>query len=327
MRHASELGVASVVFLKDGSRWVLTSNIEAPRVMTEELDGLGFKLMETRWYSPKEKARALLSIFGRRAFGSDDGTPNSKDVESVLPPLRMELTRSEMGRYRWLGRTAGRAMGEVCRRLRRGMSEEEMAGMLFAAMQARGVKASVMLVAADERIARFRHPIPTRARVRNAVMVVACARRWGLVCSLTRLVHFGRIPEETRRKHVAVTRVDARMILSSGPGVAYVDVFNEARRAYAEEGFAGEWTFHHQGGPTGYVEREFTVNPETGRDWMVRVGHAIAWNPSISGTKSEDSILVTGKGAEVVTNTPGWPCLKVRVKGRTVMRPDWLIRG
>jgi antitoxin VapB len=52
------------------------------------------------------------------------------------------------------------------------------------------------------------------------------------------------------------------------------------------------------------------------------MGHA--WNPSITGAKSEDTILVGNDGNENVTAIPGWPAITVKVDGRVVERPDIL---
>jgi len=329
VRHAADLGVASAVFYRDGRKLLLTSNIEAPRVMTEEVDGLGFALHAVRWYAPAPEGRegALRELFGKRRIAADDGTAGAADVEPYLAALRMKLTGHELDKYRWLGKAAGRGIAEVCRKINRGMTEEEIAGNLFAVMQKRGVKPTVLLVAADDRLRKYRHPIPTPAKVRQAVMVVLCARRWGLICSVTRLVHFGELSPELKRKHAAVAYVDAVFLSSSRPGVPLATVFAKAQAAYREWGYTNEWRFHHQGGPTGYLEREFTVTPETSRDLRVQHNMALAWNPSIAGTKSEDTILVTSKGVEVITASPGWPMLKIRLGGKVFSRPNWLVKG
>ncbi len=326
VRHASDLGVASLVFYRDGRKVAFTSNIEAQRIMTEELEGLGFELRETPWYAPQERSEALRDLLGSSRAASDDGTPGTEDIEPHLPWLRMKLTDHELKKYRWLGKAAGRGVAEVCRKIRKGVTEEEIAGCLFAAMQKQSVKPTVLLVAADDRLLKYRHPIPTQAKVKRAVMVVLCARRWGLICSVTRLVHFGKLSPELKRKHEAVAYVDAVFIDRSRPGTPFVGVLEQARKAYAERGFADEWKLHHQGGPTGYLEREFTVNPETPRDQCVETNMALAWNPSIAGTKSEDTVLVTAKGPEVITASPGWPALKVALDGKAFQRPDWLIK-
>lgn len=327
VRHSSEMGVASLIFFLDGRRVVLTNNIEAPRMMGEELGGLGFELQETQWFSPKDRPEAVRSLLRTTKAASDDGTPGTEDVEPWMPGLRMRLGRHELTKYRWLGKATGAAIGETCRKLTRGMTEEEIAGILYAAVAKKGAQASVMLVAADDRITKYRHPIPTPVKLKHTVMVIVCARRWGLVCSATRIVSFGKPSPELVRKHEACAKVDAAFIAASRPGAAFAEVFEKAQAAYAEHGFPNEWRHHHQGGPTGYMEREYTVNPETPRDQKVELNMALAWNPSIAGTKSEDTMLVTPKGPEIITVTPGWPTLRIPAAGKTLLRPDWLVRG
>jgi hypothetical protein len=52
-------------------------------------------------------------------------------------------------------------------------------------------------------------------------------------------------------------------------------------------------------------------------------GSALAWNPSLPGTKLEDTVVVTPDGLETLTVDPDWPT--VTVDGRA--RPDVLALG
>jgi hypothetical protein len=56
------------------------------------------------------------------------------------------------------------------------------------------------------------------------------------------------------------------------------------------------------------------------------VWQAFAWNPSVRGSKSEDTILVTETGPEILTNWPEWPALDVTVDDETIQRPAILVR-
>jgi len=76
---------------------------------------------------------------------------------------------------------------------------------------------------------------------------------------------------------------------------------------------------HHQGGPAGYEPREYVATP--GSIDTISVGQVYAWNPSITGTKSEDTILVGEMGNEVLTSMDGWPMLSVTVDGQEYARP------
>jgi antitoxin VapB len=51
------------------------------------------------------------------------------------------------------------------------------------------------------------------------------------------------------------------------------------------------------------------------------VGQAYAWNPSITGAKSEDTILVGSAENEVLSAIPGWPVYNLTIAGQTIARP------
>jgi antitoxin VapB len=133
------------------------------------------------------------------------------------------------------------------------------------------------------------------------------------------LVHFGRVPEELNRKAAACARVDAEFITSTRPGRTLGQIFQRGVDAYRDNGYADEWKLHHQGGLAGYEPREQFGVPGSGV--MAALGQAYAWNPSIKGVKSEDTILVGAEENEVITTTPALPTLHVDVQGKTLMRP------
>ena len=47
---------------------------------------------------------------------------------------------------------------------------------------------------------------------------------------------------------------------------------------------------------------------------------AYAWNPTVQGAKSEDTVVVSGDGIEVLTATGDWPTREFEVEGETVVR-------
>ena len=155
-------------------------------------------------------------------------------------------------------------------------------------------------------------------------MVVLCARKWGLIASLTRLVHFGELPSSIRRKHDAVVKVDAAFISRTRPGTKVGEILEYGRKTYAEVGHPEEWKFHHQGGPTGYAGRDYKATPDN--ENIIQANQAVAWNPSIAGTKSEDTIIALGKKTEILTSVRGWPMIEVEIEGARLERPDILVR-
>jgi Xaa-Pro aminopeptidase len=313
---ASTEGTASLLITPDG-RYLLTTNIEAPRLEKEEkLAEQGWLIRPVPWHAVSEEVARLA---GSLRLGADTAYPGAVDLSADVTQLRSNLTPEEGERFREVGRLSAQAMNEAIRQVRSGMSEYQIAGLLAYAAESRGVQAIVNLVATDERIYNFRHPLPTAKTLGKYAMLVLCGRRYGLVCSLTRLVHFGSLPEELRRKAEAVAHIDAAFLTATRPGRSLGQVFAEAQSAYAGAGFADEWRLHHQGGPAAYEPREVIATPDS--DFLIAAGQAYAWNPSITGTKSEDTFLVGQSGNEVISAIEGWPVYTLSVNGQSILRP------
>jgi len=317
---ASSTGAASVLVTAD-AHYIITNVIEAPRLEEEEeLVAQGFQFLVGPWHEPHAATQALL---GRLRLGTDVDHPGATDVSADLARLRLSLTPAEVAGFRTLGAACARAMNDAIRQVTPGMTELEIAGLLSQATYAAGAVPIVVLIATDERIFRYRHPLPTAKRMARYAMLVLCGRQRGLVASITRLVHFGPLPEELRRKQDACARVDATCISRTRPGARLGDIFWAAAEAYAEVGFPNEWQRHHQGGPAGYEPREVIATPDAAH--AVHVGQVYAWNPSITGVKSEDTILVGEQDNEVLTAIEDWPMLTAEVRDRHMQRPAILV--
>jgi Xaa-Pro aminopeptidase len=308
-------GTAGLLITPKG-RYLITNNIEAPHYDKEEgLLAQGWELHQDFWY----KDDATASLVAGLKLGVDGFFPGALDLSNEIARLRANLLPVEEDRFRELGKRCAAAMQAAIRGVRPGQTEYEIAALLGAETQRREVQPIVNLIATDERIFNFRHPLPTSKKMERYAMLVLCGRWQGLVCSLTRLVHFGKLPVSTRQKADAVARIDATFFAATRPGQTLGQVFNRAVTAYAETGFAGEWQLHHQGGPAGYEPREYLGLP--GSTDVVVLGQAYAWNPSITGVKSEDTILVGERTAEVITAMPDWPSVTVTIDQQTFQRP------
>src|SRR5687768_5544510 len=207
-----EPGAGALLVREDGRRFVLASRIEMPRLLEEELAGLDFEPSEFGWEEEKasatflaDRARALLAEGS--ALGSDlPAGPDAAVVEGALAACRYKLTPPELERFRELGRDAGEAVGRVIKSVEVGATEHEVARRAADALAEVGARAVVNLVAADERIKKFRHPVPTALRWEKTLMLVVCARRGGLIVSLTRIVSAGEVPAELSRRTQAAAR-------------------------------------------------------------------------------------------------------------------------
>ncbi|MGB9856862.1 MAG: M24 family metallopeptidase [Dictyoglomaceae bacterium] len=318
---STEEGIASLV-VTEKENYILTTNIEIQRILDEEVSGLDFKPLSYPWYENK-KEEILREIFGDKPFGTDIPLGNGILIDRDLVKIRSSLTSWEIERYRKIGKDAGEVLEEVARNIKPGFSEKAIATLLIENFWKKDLEPTVILVACDDRIYKYRHPIPTDNIFKKQAMLVIMARRKGLQVAGTRLVHVGPLGEELKKKHRAVVEIDANLIYATRPGVAYKELFNKMKELYNKVGYPNEWEKHHQGGPTGYWTREFINNPYV--DDVVLENQPVAWNPSITGTKSEDTILVTSNGFEIVTHTGKWNYIKVKVEGKEIERPDILI--
>jgi Xaa-Pro aminopeptidase len=235
------------------------------------------------------------------------------------------LRAPELDRYRDLGRDAAACVGIACRAAERGMSEYDIAARVALECAERDILTLVDLVAADDRISKYRHPLPTGNQLRNTLLVALTGRRHGLHASVTRMVSLDRPDADLAARHQAVTRVDARAILESSPGTTVGEVLAREIEQYEREGFADEWRLHHQGGLTGYAGREVFAVP--GSPYKLKKDQAVAWNPSITRVKSEDTVLVSGGEPEILTRDPEWPEQATVIPEGAVIRPSLLVGG
>ncbi len=321
-------GVASLLVLRHGSRFVISGNNERARITEEETAPFGFESRAIAWHELRSDAtrlrRAVADIVDPASVGADSTVGGFENVESKFAPLRYCLTNTEMARYRVHGVAVAEAVEETARSLETGMSERVIEALLSFNIMKRGARPTVLLVAADERFRKYRHPIPTDSRVENFVALSTCARRWGLIVAVTRLVHFGPVPDDIATRYQALQSVEAHLLGSTRPGATAGQIFAELQRAYAAAGFPDEWREHHQGGATGYLEREWVATPDGTQ--VVEAQQAFAWNPTIAGTKIEDTVLATDSGIEIISVTGDWPASEIEVGGKTLRRSEILVR-
>ncbi len=316
----SETGVYSVLVTRE-HRMIFTPNNEQPRLRQEELlEELGFELQPFDWFRLNHP---LENQSMRRALVPSERIITDTDAEPELWELRIQLMEPEQIRYRALGFDAAAALEEAISATRRGDSEWQIAARLDAAARQRGGLAVVNLVAVDDRINRFRHPLITDKQVTERVMMVLCMRRGGLIAAATRFAQFGSIPAALMDKARRVAFIDVTAMNASTPGRTLNDVFTEIQAAYTAVGEDGQWRHQHQGGLIGYDTRERLAKPGDGS--VIPLGGACAWNPSIVGISSEDTIVIGENGFEILTAaSENFPAIAVEIDGKTIRRPGIL---
>jgi len=315
---ATEVGATSLL-ITENAKFALCNNIEAPRMIEEEgLEKQGFSVKFFPWHEDRE-GLLLKELAGEGPVGSDTPFPDTLMLAEEIARLRYSLTPAELERYRWLGEKVSLTVEKTLMETRKGEKESEVVGRLCQETWKDRIDPIGLMVAADERISRFRHPIPTEKRIEKFLMFSINARKWGLVVCLTRFCYFGKLPASLKEKYEANVFVDCTLMAHTIPGIPVRDVLQKGIDAYRERGFPEEWKLHHQGGPIGYVPRDYRVNFKTPD--LIRENQAFTWNPSITGTKSEDTILATAKGPQMITRPILYPTLSMTVAGISFIRP------
>lgn len=296
--------IAEMVVTRQGV-WLLTNQIEAERLRQEELPE-GIPVVVFDWFNPAGKAERLRAL--------TEGLSVLSDRELDLTLVRSPLLEVELERFRELGRLASAALTDAVMGISPELSEQQVAAQLHFTLRDRGMNLPVVLIAGEERFGKHRHPLPQGVPFGRAGLLVICAQQRGLIVSLSRMVAFGAVPQINRERLEQVWQVEAAILDATRPGVPIGEVFAAAQSAYAAVGFPNAWQEHHQGGPTGYLTRDFLATPNERRPLPANV--AFAWNPSLPHAKAEDTFLCRDEGLENLTLDPRWPTVTVAGRAR-----------
>ncbi|MCU4752094.1 M24 family metallopeptidase [Halobacteria archaeon AArc-curdl1] len=347
-----DIGVGALGY--DGEAVTLLANtIELERLREEEVPdlesaGVPIETETFPWYA-QSLPEALMAVVDGEPAAADFDVPD-ENLERIDPSeIRQPLTETDIERYRELGRETAAAVEAVCRELQTDDTEAEVTAALTVSLAAQNIEAPVVLVGGAERAQRYRHYTPKAVEFGDYVLVSVTTQRHGLHASCTRAVAFDP-PAWLEDHHVTAARVETTALAATQaartwPAEAFAprerkdgkraaadgertpdddterpatagDVFGAIQGAYDRLGFDGEWEKHHQGGAAGFAGREWIATPD--HEAPIVTPMAYAWNPTVAGAKSEDTVLVTEDGFEVLTTTEDapmgepWPTIDAR---------------
>ncbi len=313
----TEVGVAGALITRD-KQYIICSNIEALRMADEEgLAKQDYEIVAFPWFEDKEAA--IVAELAKGPFGTDMAFPGGTDVSGALNPLRYSLTPWEVERLKVQALDTSRIAEETAMSIRPGEEERAVVGRLSEKLWKAGMDFIVAFCAADDRISLYRHPIATDKKIEKRAMISVNSRRRGLIVSITRFVQFGKVPASLAKLYEDNVYVDSAMMAATMPGRPASEVFAAALKAYAEKGYPEEYKLHHQGGSIGYFGRDYKATAAT-KD-IIQENQAFTWNPSITGAKSEDTMLATSSGPVVLSTPVLFPELRMNYGGYSFSRP------
>jgi antitoxin VapB len=301
--------------ITEGSIYAVTNAIEAPRLAGEEFpDGLKIKVVQ--WWEGRDNG-----LSSDLNIGSDQPGPGLVDLSLEIEMLRASLDLYDQGRIASISERAAKALGDALKDVTSSDREIDVAARITAALWRNNLEISFLGVAGESRVKKFRHPLPTDELIGNRASASICAKEKGLIASVTRIVTFTQLSQSEESEYVSLLEVEADLLDATIIGNSFSSVIDIATRSYGLHGFdSDEWHHHHQGGPSGFLPRDWPATQSSAR--LIQENQVIAWNPTGKGWKCEDTIITNDSGVILLSNDPTWPTRDVR--GR--IRPDLLRR-
>lgn len=318
----SDEGLASLVITEDKT-YLICNNVEKQRMIDEIINDTDIEIIYYPWYE-SDLASTIAKIMPDAKLASDSNIRGTILLNPDFEKLKYSLSQNEIEKYRWLGRESVKCLEEVAKSIEVGDTDWSIEAKMKEEIIRKGMTPAVILAGTDERVLAYKHPYAIGKKVEKYAMLVLMAMRWGLMIAATRIVSLGPLSEDIRGRHDSSMKVDATLILNTKPGAKAGDVLKKGIEVYESEGFKDEWKEHFQGGPTGYNIRDYFVTPDT--EEIIQENQPFAWNPSIKGTKSEDTILVNNSKNEIITYTGNWPVKVIKIEDKEIKRHEILVK-
>lgn len=235
----------------------------------------------------------------------------------IVNRMRLVKDRAELGKIRQAIEIAEEAFKATRKKIKIGMTEMELAGLLEFEMKRRGAIApSFRSIVAEGANASLPHAEPGKRTIRaNSLILID----WGAIseyyCSdLTRVLFMGKVSPRFKRVYEIVLEAQMLAIASIAPGKKGCEIDAVARDYITQAGF-GKQFGHGLGHGVGLDIHEgprlkygFADTLEPGMVVTVEPG---IYLPGLGGVRIEDDVLVTSRGHEVLTKLKKslrWAC-------------------
>lgn len=233
------------------------------------------------------------------------------DASDVLASLRLRKEADEIAAMRQAVKIAQAALESAIPLARVGMTEKELAGELIVQLFRQGSDPELPfspIVSAGPNSANP-HASPTDRKLQAGDMLVVDwgAARDGYFSDLTRTFAVREVQPELETIHRVVQAANEAGRAAARPGVECAAVDRAARAVIEAAGFAAHFT-HRTGHGIGidvhedpYIHAANTQLLEPGMAFTVEPG---IYLPERNGVRIEDNVVITEKGADVLSDTP-----------------------
>jgi len=231
-------------------------------------------------------------------------------VRSLVGRLRMVKDPEEAEAIRTSARLLSQNLEEVLSLLQPGMKEKEIAALFEYSLKMNGADRTGFetIVASGFRSAMPHAQASDRAIQAGELLKIDGGCEWqGYHSDITRTLALGRATPDQEKIHRIVLEAHGQAVAAARPGMIAGELDGVARRVIEEGGY-GEYFGHGTGHGVGLSVHE---EPRIGRDSKDLLEEGMAFTiepgiyvPGLGGVRIEDTILLSARGAEVVTTTP-----------------------
>jgi len=309
------------LFITSDKRYLIATTSDTDRMMEEELQDLGFENVLYNWYN-QSPLDAIKTIKKNAKVGADTHNPMTTFIQTEISDMRRQLTDMEVKRFIDISMEYSSLLTDFCMDLEPGLTERQLASRFGAHCSLYGYRLPVLMVGADERAYKYRHPVFTDKKINKHFILATVGEKEGLNVPMSRVVYFGKAPDELKNKLDAVNHVEVSAAAASMPGRALRDVFEVIKKAYDEAGYPGEWKAHTQGGIGSYKPCEYLINAVS--DIKIRTNEVLSFNPTIAGVKTEDLYLTGKDKVDQISIDKRWPCTEIIIAGNKYLKTNIL---
>jgi Xaa-Pro dipeptidase len=324
--HLSERPVVAL-FAADGQPVIILPELEMLKVNGLAVQAFAYPENPAEWNEVFRKAIQSLGLDGKRigvepremrllefryiesSFGAKDYRTNFPDASEVVSKLRVIKDAEEIAAIREAVKVAESALEATIPHIKIGMTEKEIAGELVVNLLRKGSQSGMPftpIVSGGPNSANP-HASPSDRKIRPGDLLVVDwgAAIDGYVSDLTRTFAVGEVEAEYHKIHQIVLESNTAGRAAGKPGVTCAAVDQAAREVIQKAGY-GEFFTHRTGHGIGmegheepYLRADNMMLLEQGMCYTVEPG---IYLPDRNGVRIEDNIVITGTGAECLSD-------------------------
>lgn len=318
----TDLGFVYLVITKE-QRWAVALRADIDKAMNEQLADMGFESCTLDWSSMGKERYAMELLKNKRVVSDISIEGAFMDVNGIYQ-LQYPMTANEILKYRELGRVCDEILFETASEITYGMTENHIKKIFLSKCIENELDIDVLLIGSDERISNYRHCTPTDKKAEKVILLSPSLRKKGLHANISRMMCFGKVSKELRKKYDAVCKIQAEIIDMSKSGILFSKVFQMQKSLYKKLGYQEEWMKHMHGAPVGYMLSDGGVIFDGKR--LMEKNQAYEWYITVTGAKSAELIMNIDDKIEILSVTGKWPMKAyTTVSGNIIELPDILV--